>query len=120
MQNTVLKIADKLQAKAQLLGSQMLAVLCHGPECSGQAVTWLLPAGWGVTGGGEDRVVPLEEQCWVSAGLDLWAPRAPGSPPCSALPPSEEDIVIEEFARQKLKGEKDDEDEKEEAEKEES
>ncbi|NXY38644.1 ARRC protein, partial [Pomatorhinus ruficollis] len=32
----------------------------------------------------------------------------------------EEDIVIEEFARQKLKGEKDDEDEKEEAEKEES
>ncbi|NXL81385.1 ARRC protein, partial [Leptocoma aspasia] len=33
---------------------------------------------------------------------------------------SEEDIVIEEFARQKLKGEKDDEDEKEEAEKEES
>ncbi|KAI1234888.1 hypothetical protein IHE44_0003273 [Lamprotornis superbus] len=32
----------------------------------------------------------------------------------------DEDIVIEEFARQKLKGEKDDEDEKEEAEKEES
>ncbi|XP_053896130.1 arrestin-C [Malaclemys terrapin pileata] len=34
--------------------------------------------------------------------------------------PSEEDIVIEEFARQKLKGEKDDEDEKEEADKDES
>ncbi|XP_026508870.1 arrestin-C [Terrapene carolina triunguis] len=33
---------------------------------------------------------------------------------------SEEDIVIEEFARQKLKGEKDDEDEKEEADKDES
>lgn len=56
----------------------------------------------------------------MSAGLDPWAPRASGSPPHSALPPSEEDIVIEEFARQKLKGEKDDEDEKEEAEKEES
>ncbi|NXQ39796.1 ARRB1 protein, partial [Catharus fuscescens] len=39
---------------------------------------------------------------------------------CSAVPSSDEDIVIEEFARQKLKGEKDDEDEKEEAEKEES
>lgn len=34
-------------------------------------------------------------------------------------PPSEEDIVIEEFARHKLKGEKDDE-EREEADKEES
>lgn len=33
---------------------------------------------------------------------------------------SEEDIVIEEFARQKLKGEKDDEDEKEEEDKGES
>lgn len=40
--------------------------------------------------------------------------------PRSALPSSEEDIVIEEFARHKLKGEKDDEDEKEEADKEES
>ncbi|NXH22188.1 ARRC protein, partial [Bucco capensis] len=44
----------------------------------------------------------------------------PADAPRSALPFSEEDIVIEEFARQKLKGEKDDEDEKEEAEKEES
>ncbi|XP_031410581.1 arrestin-C [Meleagris gallopavo] len=40
--------------------------------------------------------------------------------PVDDKPRSEEDIVIEEFARQKLKGEKDDEDEKEEGEKEES
>ncbi|XP_057243136.1 arrestin-C [Malurus melanocephalus] len=38
--------------------------------------------------------------------------------PDDSEPSSEEDIVIEEFARQKLKGEKDDEEEKEEAEKE--
>ncbi|XP_009959065.1 PREDICTED: arrestin-C [Leptosomus discolor] len=40
--------------------------------------------------------------------------------PADDKPRSEEDIVIEEFARQNLKGEKDDEDEKEEADKEES
>nr|XP_013800165.1 PREDICTED: arrestin-C [Apteryx mantelli mantelli] len=40
--------------------------------------------------------------------------------PTEDKPRSEEDIVIEEFARQKLEGEKDDEDEKEEADKEES
>lgn len=45
-----------------------------------------------------------------------WPP-FPGSPRF-ALPSSEEDIVIEEFARQKLKGEKDE--EEEEANKEES
>ncbi|XP_050821143.1 arrestin-C [Gopherus flavomarginatus] len=39
---------------------------------------------------------------------------------CCLLLSSEEDIVIEEFARQKLQGEKDDEDEKEEADKDES
>lgn len=38
--------------------------------------------------------------------------------PYSVLLCSEEDIVIEEFARQNLQGEKDDEDDKEEADKE--
>lgn len=61
----------------------------------------------------------------MSAGVSPPSLRCvPGSrtvgSPRPALPSSEEDIVIEEFARQKLKGEKDDEDEKEEADKEES
>ncbi|NXI55468.1 ARRC protein, partial [Chloroceryle aenea] len=56
----------------------------------------------------------------VELPVILMHPKPADAPPCSALPSSEEDIVIEEFARQKLKGEKDDEDEKEEAEKEES
>lgn len=38
----------------------------------------------------------------------------------AAVPCSEEDIVIEEFARQRLKGERDDDEDKEEADKEES
>lgn len=65
-------------------------------------------------------ISPSSLQC-IPGSRTAGSPRPPflGSP-CSALPSSEEDIVIEEFARQKLKGEKDDEDEKEEADKEES
>ncbi|KFM13414.1 Beta-arrestin-1, partial [Aptenodytes forsteri] len=53
-----------------------------------------------------DRVSPSSVRC-VPGSRTVGSPRP-------ALPSSEEDIVIEEFARQKLKGEKDDEDEKEE------
>lgn len=88
-----------------------------GFVCWGQAVPHRgLSVPCGVTGPGWPLCCPHWEQDLGSAGIS--------SPPvgslCSALPSSEEDIVIEEFARQKLKGEKDDEDEKEEAEKEES
>lgn len=54
---------------------------------------------------------------WQRRELDFGWDLIISTPP---TPSSEEDIVIEEFARQKLKGEKDDEDEKEEGEKEES